>query len=650
MSLIVGNGNLNNKTYNKPGRAERNGGAAQVKGADGKLGRYTIGDLKPGMEFKASISDVNNNTIKLRLTDGQEISARIDSNGEFNIGEEITFTVKANDGIQIDISPAKIPQETNPTLLRALNAADLPVNDKNLTMVQTMMNEQMSVDKNSLMGVYRKMLANPVANIETIVQMSKFNIEINTGSITQFENYKNFESQISNDLLQLTDSLTSDLNELVSTNIKDLPEIALNNARIEATENQNASLTSQEIVTEDGSAQNGSNTGNSKGFVSIEELPQAVRTEIEQLTEGLSGNEKELVLKQQFTNNYNNLSADLENIKSGNNIESIEYHNSLAEIVLDSFNKSEDSNPQLAEELNVTPDENFAQEANGIKTQNGNENGVTNPISNALSQDELSAIARDLELAGFSKEIVDAIKTGDISSEELLKEIYSKFNNDKGTTLQLLDQNILSNKAYQKLLSKEINKQWFMKPEEVGEEQKVSNLYEKLNKHVKSLESQLQNISRDVPQTTQMLSNISNNIDMMNQINHLYNMVQIPLKMNGQDAQSDLYVFTNKKNLNDPDGEIKALLHLDLDALGSVDAFLKLQGTKLDTKFTLQNDETYDLFEKHIDRLVTRLEAKGYNCEIQFDHGKTEMDFVEDFLKQGQAVGNVARFSFDVRA
>ena len=278
------------------------------------------------------------------------------------------------------------------------------------------------------------------------------------------------------------------------------------------------------------------------------------------------------------------------------------------------------------------------------------ENGMGNNISNVLSEEELLVFSRELENSGFSKDVVNDVKSGMVDSDRIIQEIYSKLNNDKGTLLQLLDQNILSSKSYQKLLSNEISKQWFIKPEEVAEEQKVSSLYERLNKQIKTLETQVQNLGKEVSQTTQMINNISNNIDFMNQVNHLYNYVQIPLKMSGQDAQSDLYVFTNKKNLNDPDAEIKALLHLDMDALGSVDAFLKLKGTKLDTKFTLENDETYDLFEKHIDRLVQRLEAKGYNCEVQFDHGKTEVDFVEDFLKQGQAVGNVTRFSFDVRA
>lgn len=642
MALNIGNGNVNNRILNRNSRSDRSSSASSVKGTEVKSGRYTIGDLKPGLEFKASVSDVNQNTIKLRLTDGQEISARIDSTGEFNIGEEINFTVKANDGVQIDITPTKIPTEVNPTLLKALNAADLPVNSNNISMVEFMMNEGMSVDKNSLMGVYRKILSNPQANIESIVQMSKFNIEITPGSVVQFENYKSLENQISKDLMDLTKSLTNDIGELISTKSMVNSQLEIDNAGFFAEEMKNASFVSKSDSNNPETIQTISNSVLSKGFVTFDDLPLTQKTQFEELMSGLNDSEKELILKQQFTNNFDNLASDLDKIKLGDNIESAEYNKNLTEIALKLPGQTDESLQNNSLSSNVDNDIN--------SNQMVSENGMGNNISNVLSEEELLVFSRELENSGFSKDVVNDVKSGMVDSDRIIQEIYSKLNNDKGTLLQLLDQNILSSKSYQKLLSNEISKQWFIKPEEVAEEQKVSSLYERLNKQIKTLETQVQNLGKEVSQTTQMINNISNNIDFMNQVNHLYNYVQIPLKMSGQDAQSDLYVFTNKKNLNDPDAEIKALLHLDMDALGSVDAFLKLKGTKLDTKFTLENDETYDLFEKHIDRLVQRLEAKGYNCEVQFDHGITEVDFVEDFLKQGQAVGNVTRFSFDVRA
>ena len=247
--------------------------------------------------------------------------------------------------------------------------------------------------------------------------------------------------------------------------------------------------------------------------------------------------------------------------------------------------------------------------------------------------------------------VVNAVKDGAITDKELLKEIKDKFDNDKGSIKQILDQAILSDKNYKKVLSNAISKQWFLKPAEVGEEQKVSNLYEKLNRQMKMISEQTANLNpAGKNNIMQLATNTSSNMDFMNHVNQQYAYVQIPVHINGEDKQSDLYVFSNKKNLSDKDGEIKALLHLDMDALGAVDAFMKLQDTKLDTKFTLDNDLSYKLFEDHISELTTRLEAKGYNCKITFDMGNEPVDFVEDFMKQGQNAGVSQRLSFDVRA
>ncbi len=123
MAINIGNSFVERKNYSKSTRTENASSSARASASSGA--KYTIGDLKPGMEFRATVSDVNNNTVKLRLSDGQQISARLESAGEFNIGEEITFTVRSNDGSQIDIAPAKIAGDVNPALLRALAAADL---------------------------------------------------------------------------------------------------------------------------------------------------------------------------------------------------------------------------------------------------------------------------------------------------------------------------------------------------------------------------------------------------------------------------------------------------------------------------------------------------------------------------------------------
>ena len=113
-------------------------------------------------------------------------------------------------------------------------------------------------------------------------------------------------------------------------------------------------------------------------------------------------------------------------------------------------------------------------------------------------------------------------------------------------------------------------------------------------------------------QISQTVNMAKGNLEFMNQINQLYTYVQIPLQLSNQKAHSDLYVFTNKKNLKEKEGDLTALLHLEMEKLGHVDVFLKLRDNNLETKFTLEDEKTIDLFANNIEKLNKRLNDKGY--------------------------------------
>ena len=151
-------------------------------------------------------------------------------------------------------------------------------------------------------------------------------------------------------------------------------------------------------------------------------------------------------------------------------------------------------------------------------------------------------------------------------------------------------------------------------------------------------------------QISQSVNMAKGNLEFMNQINQLYTYVQIPLQLSNQKAHSDLYVFTNKKNLKEKEGDLTALLHLEMEKLGHVDVFLKLRDNNLETKFTLEDEKTIDLFANNIEKLNKRLNDKGYNCKIEFDTSAKDVNFVDDFLASGKSAGvPMQRYSFDVR-
>ena len=141
-------------------------------------------------------------------------------------------------------------------------------------------------------------------------------------------------------------------------------------------------------------------------------------------------------------------------------------------------------------------------------------------------------------------------------------------------------------------------------------------------------------------------------MNFMNDVNQAFTYVQIPLKMSGQNASGDLYVYTNKKNLKDPEGELTAFLHLDMDNLGSTDVSVKMIKKNVKTDFFLKDDVSYRLLEENMPILKERLNKLGFSVEITVTNEDKKPNFVNDFLEKDMAkpAGQVHRYSFDVRA
>ena len=121
--------------------------------------------------------------------------------------------------------------------------------------------------------------------------------------------------------------------------------------------------------------------------------------------------------------------------------------------------------------------------------------------------------------------------------------------------------------------------------------------------------------------------------------------------MNEKNASGQLYVYTNKKSMSNPDKELSAFLHLDLEHLGGTDVSIKMLHRKVTTNFYLDSDESYALVKQFLPVLEKRLQDKGYNCELNVNSGSKQMNFVAGFLKKAlPPTGQVHRYSFDIRA
>ena len=126
---------------------------------------------------------------------------------------------------------------------------------------------------------------------------------------------------------------------------------------------------------------------------------------------------------------------------------------------------------------------------------------------------------------------------------------------------------------------------------------------------------------------------------------------QLPLDLSTQNAHGDLYVYANKKNLASKEGNVSALLHLEMDHLGTMDIHVALKsGTKVNTHFYLEKEEIIDFVEKNIYKLNERLEKRGYSMETQVSTKEKEGGFLTNLLNKEKSSTIVQQYSFDVRA
>lgn len=216
-------------------------------------------------------------------------------------------------------------------------------------------------------------------------------------------------------------------------------------------------------------------------------------------------------------------------------------------------------------------------------------------------------------------------------------------------------QRLFSGKVWKNLLESTVKTQWSLTPETLPKEGEVGKVYEKIVKSLHTLNETLLQSGAENTALQESITNLSENIDFMNQLNQMYTYVQLPLKMQNGEKNGELYVFTNKRSLAEKDGEVSALLHLTMEHLGPLDVYVKMNQGKVSTEFTVEKEETLLFLEKNMSILTDRLQKRGYDisCKMKVkDEAGEPENPVERLLteKQNGLLPVHAQYAFDVRA
>jgi hypothetical protein len=212
--------------------------------------------------------------------------------------------------------------------------------------------------------------------------------------------------------------------------------------------------------------------------------------------------------------------------------------------------------------------------------------------------------------------------------------------------------NVFSGKEYTKLLKDNMQSQWHLKPLEVGNKENIENLYQRLSNQAKGLTNAItQNLGAE-SRLAQSANNLQNNLDFMNQLNQMFQYVQLPLQMAGQNVHGDLYVYRNKHKKMSEDGSVSAALHLDMENLGPVDVYVKLLNSKVTTNFYVADNSVIDLINDNIHILNERLEKRGYYMEatLKLHDDMDGQDLAVDEMLSVSKTPVISTNSFDARA
>jgi len=579
----------------------------------------------------------------LGLSNGTLLNARLDASMQLVQGQSMFFQVKSNNGEMIAIRPYTVGGNgVNLTLLNALNAAGLPVTDKYLTLANNMMQEQMPIDKNTMNQMARILMANPDMSVNTLVQMKKLDLPITSQMIAQFENYVDDTSAVHK-------ALDSFITELPTTmEGKDMPL-----AQLKAFDSQLLS-----IIADGMEGQSAAGTG---------------ATGLEQVTNGqLLQNATtqvgtEAVVNLQTPQGTDAVQANVQGtdvntlaqfaLQEGAQVVEQSASKKLTQTVGESVPQDaaqtvgQSVSQEVSQLENQSAMQDFAQVENQIGTKeaaqvdNGamTQNAVQANDKDVATKDAVLKLVQNLfgENTGIHAEDSPATMLNKLSHVILTGENVSK------EALQKL----FSSKDMQQFLRNALEGQMYLTPEDVADVDKVKKLYERLESKTQRLENLLNQAGLQETPLAQTVSEVRSNVEFMNQLNQAYTYVQIPLKMAGQNASGQLYVYTNKRDMSDPEKELTAFLHLDLDHLGSTDVSVKTLHKKVDTKFYMDTDEAFELVKAHMPELEERLRLKGFDAKIYVENEGKKVNFLDDFLKKDTPpTGQLHRYSFDVRA
>ena len=211
---------------------------------------------------------------------------------------------------------------------------------------------------------------------------------------------------------------------------------------------------------------------------------------------------------------------------------------------------------------------------------------------------------------------------------------------------------LISNKDFQMLVKEQLMTGWSITPKAFAKKENIEKLYHKLDEQLTTLSKLSQTVSSQsaFKELGNTALDMQNNLHFMKELNQTFSYFQIPLRLQEENAHGDLYVMTKKGALKNHPDKLSVLLHLEMEHLGELDIHIKRDNSYIETKFFVEDKKTRRLLETNIELLRDAMNEQGYSFTSEFSTKEKDIDIVKDFIAQDKPIGDMKRYSFDLRA
>lgn len=570
-------------------------GTEQTKAADqtGQVRNQTdLSSLSEGSVFRGEITDISGERVTIATDNKGQIMARLQADMELNIGDQMLFSVKENS-------------------MNSNNTAQILIKP----LFDSLYSAQQQVLERALDGTG---LSPTEKNFSAAKELMEAGMPLDKGNMVKL-------------LSQSMKFEGTSMHTLAALNKMNIPVTAENIAQYERYESLNHQLTGDIANTAEGMAD----------FVSA-------------FPSDMGGSELLSVAK------------ELVGIFQPDNSEGV-LDNAAAEGL-----SGEASEEEISEDVNSSKDGALLDDSklsstakDGQLIQSGERDGQLTAVKNQpiLNESQMESIAEktDLSKEDISK-LVDQLKKAEVPGEQIRQMLEGA--DDSGQLLKNMlesiaasDKNdaavkdLLKSNEFKKLFTDMVKKEFSLNPNEMKDPKEIDELYNKILKQTESFENIISAKGGDSGHFQGNSQNMQQNMQFMQELNNQMIYAQMPLKLSNQNANSELFVYADKRKLAGKKDDISVMLHLDMDNLGATDIKVTLTGTNVNARFYLNDQESVNIISDNMGELARQLTERGFSLtnEVVMRNQSESPNKVVEEIVDANAEKSIKRFTFDAR-